>query len=104
DYSGQPYSDVRKELVKKGIQVEREDVYDSLDAGLIVGQSLESDTEVIPNETTITLRVSLGPETFTMENLSGYTREEVERYAENYGLKLTIKTEKSEEVAEGLVL
>ena len=104
DYSGQPYSDVRKELVKKGIQVEREDVYDSLDAGLIVGQSLEPDTEVIPDETTITLLVSLGPETFTMENLSGYTREEVERYAENYGLKLTIKTQKSEEVAEGLVL
>lgn len=103
DYSGQIYSDVRKELVKKGIQVEREDVYNSLDSGVIIGQSLAPDKEVIPNKTSIILQVSLGPETFAMENLSGYTREEVERYAETYGLKLSIKTEKSEEVAEGLV-
>src|SRR5699024_11337136 len=68
DYRGEKYADVRSELRNMGIKVEREDVYDDSDLNTIVSQSIAPETEVIPSETTVVLQVSLGKQTFTMED------------------------------------
>lgn len=104
DYTGEKYSEVRSELRKKGIKVEREDVYDNSELNTVVSQSIEPDTEVIPSETTIVLQVSLGKEMFTMEDLAGYSRDKVESFANDFDLDLTIESEYSTDVAEGLVI
>uniref|UniRef100_UPI00359F38C9 PASTA domain-containing protein n=1 Tax=Jeotgalibaca porci TaxID=1868793 RepID=UPI00359F38C9 len=87
-----------------GIKVEREDVYDDSDLNTIVSQSIAPETEVIPSETTVVLQVSLGKQTFTMEDMAGYSREEVESFTDEFGLDLTIESEYSADVAEGLVI
>lgn len=104
DYTGENYSEVRAELRNMGIKVQREDVYHDSTLNTIVSQSIEADTEVLPSETTVVLQVSLGKEMFTMEDMAGYSKEQVESFAENFGLNLTIGTEYSTDVAEGLVL
>ena len=104
DYTGENYSEVRAELRNMGIKVQREDVYNDSNLNTIVSQSIEADTEVLPSETTVVLQVSLGKEMFTMEDMAGYSKEQVESFAENYGLALTLGTEYSTDVAEGLVL
>ncbi len=104
DYRGEKYGDVRSELRSMGIKVEREDVYDDSDLNTIVSQSIAPETEVIPSETTVVLQVSLGKQTFTMEDMAGYSREEVESFTDEFGLDLTIESEYSADVAEGLVI
>src|SRR5699024_6573783 len=95
DYRGEKYADVRSELRSMGIKVEREDVYDDSDLNTIVSQSIAPETEVIPSETTVVLQVSLGKQTFTMEDMAGYSREEVESFTDEFGLDLTIESEYS---------
>ncbi|MGP6147665.1 Stk1 family PASTA domain-containing Ser/Thr kinase [Jeotgalibaca sp. A122] len=104
DYVGAAYSQVRAELRDLGITVVREDVYDQSALGTIVKQSIAADTEVIPSETTITLQVSMEEEVFTMDNLAGFNQEQIEAFAGEFGLNLTIDTENSEDVAEGLMI
>lgn len=105
DYEGQEYESVLEDLRKEGFTIERTHEFSSeVAAGNIISQSLEPGAEVRPSETTLSFLVSDGNESYTMRDLSGYTRKSVEDYAGQYGLALTVTEGYSDTIAAGLVV
>jgi serine/threonine-protein kinase len=105
DYEGQEYERVFEDLRKEGFTIERTHEFSSEVAeGNIISQNIEPGTEVKPGETTLSFLVSDGNESYTMRDLSGYTRKSVEDYAGQYGLSLTITEAYSDTIAAGLVV
>ena len=105
DYEGQEYESVLEDLRKEGFTIERTHEFSSeVAAGNIISQSLEPGAEVRPSETTLSFLVSDGNESYTMRDLSGYTRKSVEDYAGQYGLSLTVTEAYSDTIAAGLVV
>ncbi|SFE39364.1 Stk1 family PASTA domain-containing Ser/Thr kinase [Trichococcus pasteurii] len=105
DYEGQAYESVLEDLRKEGFTIERTHEFSSEVAeGNIISQSIEPGAEVKPSETTLSFLVSDGNESYTMRDLSGYTRKSVEDYAGQYGLSLTVTEAYSDTVAAGLVV
>jgi len=105
DYEGQEYESVLDELRKEGFTIERTHEFNSEVAeGNIISQSIEPGAEVKPSETTLSFLVSDGNESYTMRDLSGYTRKSVEDYAGQYGLALTVTEAYSDTIAAGLVI
>jgi len=105
DYEGQEYESVLEDLRKEGFTIERTHEFSSeVAAGNIIDQSLEPGSEVKPSETTLSFLVSDGNESYTMRDLSGYTRKSVEDYAGQYGLALTVTEAYSDTIAAGLVV
>ena len=105
DYEGQEYESVLEDLRKEGFTIERTHEFSSeVAAGNIISQSLEPGSEVKPSETTLSFLVSDGNESYTMRDLSGYTRKSVEDYAGQYGLALTVTEAYSDTIAAGLVI
>ncbi|MGB9342694.1 Stk1 family PASTA domain-containing Ser/Thr kinase [Trichococcus sp.] len=105
DYEGQEYESVLEDLRKEGFTIERTHEFSSeVAAGNIISQSLEPGSEVKPSETTLSFLVSDGNESYTMRDLSGYTRKSVEDYAGQYGLALTVTEAYSDTIAAGLVV
>ena len=105
DYEGQKYESVLEDLRKEGFTIERTHEFSSeVAAGNIISQSLEPGAEVRPSETTLSFLVSDGNESYTMRDLSGYTRKSVEDYAGQYGLALTVTEAYSDTIAAGLVV
>ncbi|WP_106448716.1 Stk1 family PASTA domain-containing Ser/Thr kinase [Trichococcus alkaliphilus] len=105
DYEGQEYESVLEDLRKEGFTIERTHEFSSeVASGNIISQSLEPGAEVRPSETTLSFLVSDGNESYTMRDLSGYTRKSVEDYAGQYGLSLTVTEAYSDTIAAGLVV
>jgi len=105
DYEGQEYESVLDELRKEGFTIERTHEFNSEVAeGNIISQSIEPGAEVKPSETTLSFLVRDGNESYTMRDLSGYTRKSVEDYAGQYGLALTVTEAYSDTIAAGLVI
>ncbi|PTQ86422.1 serine/threonine protein kinase [Trichococcus patagoniensis] len=105
DYEGQEYESVLEDLRKEGFTIERTHEFSSeVAAGNIISQSLAPGAEVRPSETTLSFLVSDGNESYTMRDLSGYTRKSVEDYAGQYGLALTVTEAYSDTIAAGLVI
>ncbi|MFO8069767.1 MAG: Stk1 family PASTA domain-containing Ser/Thr kinase [Alkalibacterium sp.] len=104
NYEGKVYEDVRAELTDLGFTVEREDDNDdTIPEGHIMSQSIEPDEKIIPSETTIVLTVSEGPAGHNLVNLTGYSPEGVERYADDYNLSVTITRAPHGTIPEGQV-
>lgn len=105
DYEGQEYERVLDELREEGFTIERTHEFSSEVAeGNIISQSIEPGAEVKPSETTLSFLVSDGNESYTMRDLSGYTRKSVEDYSGQYGLALTVTEAYSDTIAAGLVV
>lgn len=105
DYTGEPYEEVRAELIEQGFDTERIDESSStVPEGSIITQSIDEDEEVVPSETTVTLTVSTGEARFEMRDLSGYSEKGVQDYANENGLSVTFNEDYSEEVSEGQVI
>ncbi|OJF89730.1 Stk1 family PASTA domain-containing Ser/Thr kinase [Alkalibacterium sp. 20] len=103
-YEEKVYEDIRAELTELGFTVERENQNDAaVPEGHIMSQSIEPGEEVIPSETTIVLTVSEGPAGHNLMNLTGYSPEGVERYADDYNLSVTITREPHGTIPEGQV-
>ena len=105
DYEGQEYESVLEDLREEGFTIERTHEFSSEVAeGDIISQSIEPGSKVKPSETTLSFLVSDGSESYTMRDLSGYTRKSVEDYAGQYGLSLTVTEAYSDTIAAGLVV
>lgn len=103
-YEEETFLDVRAELTEMGFSVEREnDYHNSIPEGFIISQNIEPGEDVIPSESTIVLTVSEGPEGHTLNNLTGYSAEGIERYADDYNLSVTISREPHDTIPEGQV-
>lgn len=105
DYEGQSYQEVRALLTESGFTVQEENQNsEEVESGLIMDQDIPAGEEVIPEETTITFTVSSGSASFSLDDLTGQTREEVDSYINENNLRSTVETEASDDVAEGEVI
>lgn len=105
DYRDQPFDEAKRDLEEEGFKVKKEEVYDNqIKAGHVVSQNPGSGQEVQVKNTTVTLKVSKGKETFELQDLSGKTQSEVQAYADSIGLQLTTSSEYSNQVTAGRVI
>lgn len=104
DYFGLDYQDVSDELRELGFITERIDRFDGAESGTIIGQSIDPGEEVVIDGQMISLTVSMGEQTYTMDNLDGYSRVSVEDLARRYDLDLEIVEESSEEIVADFVI
>ena len=104
---GKTEEDAIKELEELGLIVDIPDdnrVYNKkVEAGYIIEQSIEKDTEIDAGET-ITLKVSKGIEKVIVPDLKGKTEEEAKTLIKEAGLKVKVEIGTDESKADGLVL
>jgi len=104
DYEEEVFEESRAELTEMGFTVERENEnHNTIPEGSIISQSINAGEEVIPSESTMVFTVSEGPEGHDLNNLTGYSLEGVERYADEYNLSVTITREPHDTIPEGQV-
>ncbi|MBD8003974.1 Stk1 family PASTA domain-containing Ser/Thr kinase [Bacillus norwichensis] len=106
DYVGRDYKETVEQLEKEDFDhIDKEEEYDSAAPGTIIGQDPAPGTKVVPSETTIIFKVSLGEELVTVKDLSGNNQKGLENYEESSGLKIDFSDEEySDDVPEGLVI
>jgi eukaryotic-like serine/threonine-protein kinase len=105
NFIGEDVEEIEAMLQKKNfLLVKRNEVYSDEPPGTIIDQFPSPGEKVIPDETEVTLTVSLGPEKITLKDLSGYTEKSVRDYAEEQELYVLVKYEHSDHVPEGLVI
>lgn len=105
DYTGEIYEEVRATLSELGFTVESETINDdTVPAGLIISQDIESGEEVKISETTINFVVSAGQKPIELIDFEGYTRPGVNDYTELNDLELEVTEESSDEIPAGIVI
>lgn len=105
NYVGDNYQEVKAKLVRQGYKVNyTEESSDSVTSGSIISQDLDSDSEVIPSETTVSFVVSSGEQGQTLIDFAGYSKKGVQDYATSLGLKVTFTEEFSDEITTGQVI
>ncbi len=72
--------------------------------GEVVSQSPDKGEKVNPSEIQVILRVSTGPPSIQLENLSNSSKEDVEKYISQEGLRVNFTKEYSDTVEEGKVI
>ncbi|MCK6256963.1 Stk1 family PASTA domain-containing Ser/Thr kinase [Fictibacillus sp. KIGAM418] len=72
--------------------------------GEVVSQSPDKGEKVNPSEIQVILRVSTGPPSIQLENLSNSSKEDVEKYISQEGLNVNFTKEYSDTVEEGKVI
>ena len=99
DYVGKSYEEVRAELDELGFDVQSEiETSETVPEGAIIEQDIESGEEVVPSETTITFTVSSGRQEIEMIDLSGLSREQVDKYVNDNGFYLSTSEEASDSI------
>ncbi|GIN91421.1 serine/threonine-protein kinase PrkC [Siminovitchia terrae] len=105
DYKGRDYDEIVEQLEKEDFVIDKEEEYDSAAPGTIIAQDPSPGTKVVPSETTLVFKVSLGEELVTVKDLSGNNQKGLENYEESSGLKIDFSEEEySDDVPEGLVI
>ncbi|GIN70517.1 serine/threonine-protein kinase PrkC [Bacillus sp. J14TS2] len=108
DYTSQSLEDVKVILKELGFNVEEiqvEEEFDESESGTILEQKPSPNTEVIPDEETISFVVSKGQEKITLKDLSGNNRKGLEDYEDSSGLDIDMSAEEyNDSVPEGLVI
>ena len=105
NYVGDNYQEVKAKLVRQGYKVDyTEESSDSVTSGSIISQDLDSDSEVIPSETTVSFVISSGEQGQTLIDFAGYSKKGVQDYATSLGLKVTFTEEFSDEITTGQVI
>ncbi|MBS2968937.1 Stk1 family PASTA domain-containing Ser/Thr kinase [Metabacillus sp. KIGAM252] len=105
DLKGRDIDTAKELLERKGyVNITVDEINDDQEAGLVIDQEPSAGTEVIPSEDEVKLTVSKGPEEILLEDLKGYTQNDVNSYTQEKGLLLKEKEEYSDTVPEGQVI
>ncbi|MBS4193937.1 Stk1 family PASTA domain-containing Ser/Thr kinase [Lederbergia citri] len=105
DYTGKQISEVENLLGDEGFEFNIEKKHDEAPEGEILEQSPSPNSEVIPEETTLSFVVSLGEEKITLKDLSDYNTKGLENYGESTGLYIDMSREEYHDtVPEGIVI
>ncbi|BCB03308.1 Stk1 family PASTA domain-containing Ser/Thr kinase [Bacillus sp. KH172YL63] len=106
DYTGKDFEEVASELEEAGFKVEKEDEYSEDEAaGTILDQDPSPGVEVVPEETTITLTVSKGQESFDLDSLEGFDQTALDKYEASKGINIIVQGQQfSSDVEEGRVI
>ena len=87
NYVGKGYEPVRRELIDSGFIVDLRYIAASQEeAGIILSQSLDPGTEVVPGGATITLVIGSYSEETTMQDFYNLSFDMVKKFADAYGL------------------
>ncbi|WP_338469865.1 Stk1 family PASTA domain-containing Ser/Thr kinase [Niallia sp. XMNu-256] len=87
DYRKQNYDDVFSLLNAKNFKdIVMEEVYDESVAGTIIDQNYPAGNEVVPEETILEFKVSMGPDQIVLKDLSEYSVSGVQDYADDVDL------------------
>ncbi|WP_079529798.1 Stk1 family PASTA domain-containing Ser/Thr kinase [Halobacillus hunanensis] len=105
-YEGEDFDRVKQELEDQGYSsVLAIDENSEEPAGEIIQQiQPQEDEEVVPEETSVIFRVSLGPPTVTLRSLEGETLQSAQNYLDDNNLNATVTEEHSPDVPEGHVI
>lgn len=106
DVRDRQYDEVVELLEAEGFDdFKKEEQHDESAPGTILEQDPAPDSEVIPTETAVTFTVSLGEESITVKDLSGYNQKGLENYEDSSGLHIKYAEEQySDSVDKGLVI
>ncbi|REJ10830.1 Stk1 family PASTA domain-containing Ser/Thr kinase [Halobacillus trueperi] len=107
DYTGQDFDRVKEELEEKGY--EKVDSYEETSSDVPKGEiiahlSPSAGSSVIPEDTTVSFRVSSGEETIDLAELVGANESFAVRSLESNNLESNITYQYSEQVPEGIVI
>ena len=87
-YVGEPYESAFNSLLATGFIASNigtsYEPSDTVPSGAIISQTPESG-EVVPGQTYISFRVSQGPDTKTLDDISGYTKSDAQSYLAGIG-------------------
>lgn len=90
-YVGRDFDELESFLERFNFKsVKSDPVYDDRPKGQIIGQTPEEGEEVVPEETDLVFTVSLGKEVRELENLVGYSNEQLEKYAKASGFYIRV--------------
>ncbi|WP_018658878.1 Stk1 family PASTA domain-containing Ser/Thr kinase [Allofustis seminis] len=107
NYIGQNYEEVRAELTDLNIKVKtKESPSNEYEVGKIMAQSIDPGKKVRPGKDVVQFTISSGPESkeFTLKDLKSYTKDYVEKYANENGINVTFEQTHSNDVSEGQVV
>lgn len=107
DYVGEIYEDVADSIESFGFEevVLEEEYTDEDNAGEIIEQSIDPDSEIYPEEETLTLVISQGIEMIEVENLIGYSESQAIEMLEEAGLEAEVVARMySDNVQSGFVM
>lgn len=105
DYTTRDYTSTKNLLAGWNFKsIEPDEEYSDEPAGTILGQTPEAGEMVIPEETDLIFRVSKGPELITLDDLSGYSKADLNRYEKSTGLTINIEREEFSSVEKGKVV
>lgn len=105
NYIGQMYEPIRSQLREANFIVERRDLASGPeDEGMILDQSIDPGSKVIPENTTITLIVGSYSESFTMQDFYNLSYDMVENFSAAYGVTVETEYEYSDFIPEGQII
>lgn len=105
NYIDDDYSTIKTRLEKAGFTVKRKRKANAtVEAGVIMAQSIKAGTKVVPDGKTITLTVSSGPATISMPDFSGQTEAQVTAWASAHGMTLKINSAYNDSVPSGQLI
>lgn len=105
DFVGSNYDDVANDLRDKGFTVNKQTKYSSsADKGEILSQNVSSGTVVKPANKVISLTVSAGEHQVKIPNFKGKDLSEVQTFASQHHLQLTVTQKHSKKVANNHVI
>lgn len=105
DFVGSNYDDVANDLRDKGFTVNKQTKYSSsADKGEILSQNVSSGTIVKPANKVISLTVSAGEHQVKIPNFKGKDLSEVQTFASQHHLQLTVTQKHSKKVANNHVI
>ncbi|NWQ43869.1 Stk1 family PASTA domain-containing Ser/Thr kinase [Bacillus sp. EB106-08-02-XG196] len=99
DYIEKNYEEVSRLLEDLNFKdIDITEVFDDSEAGTILSQDPEGGQEIIPDETTLRLEVSKGPEPIVLRDLTQYSTKGAQEYLDSVGLKFEISEEKFDDL------
>lgn len=100
---GMSYSKAQ-DLIGNDLKIEKKtETSDEYDAGVVIRQSIEAETEV-DKGTTIVLTVSEGQTSVEVPDVTGYGQSSATKMLNNKGFKVSVKTANSSTISEGNVI
>lgn len=96
DYTGRMFEDVVAILDNQARpfkDILKEEVHDESEAGTILSQDPEPNSDIIPEETVITFTISKGPEKIVLADLTEYSQNALKNYAESNGIEIEVEEE-----------
>lgn len=106
NYIGQNYETIRALLIDAGFIVERHDMYTNEpgQAGLILAQSLDPGTRVVPSASSITLTVGSYSDSSIMQDFYNLSLDMAESFADSYGLYVETAYEYNDFIPAGQII